>query len=85
MLINENLTITGPGAGELTISGDNASRVFEVAKGKRVALSGLTISHGAGPRRGTRFFLTLWFRYIITVVPAGQLGGFRKEATHAPL
>ena len=41
----------------------------------------------AGAVDGTapRFFLTLWFRYIITVVPAGQLGGFRKEATHAPL
>jgi hypothetical protein len=46
LLINKNLTITGPGAGELTISGNNASRVFEVAKGKQVALSGLTISNG---------------------------------------
>ena len=52
LLINKNLTIAGPGAGKLTISGDNLSRVFEVANGKRgttqVALSGLTISNGVG-------------------------------------
>jgi len=53
LLINKNLTITGPGAGELTISGNKASRVFEVAKGtKRVTLSGLTISNGAAPDVG---------------------------------
>ena len=32
LLINKNLTIAGPGAGELTVSGNDASRVFEVAK-----------------------------------------------------
>ena len=32
-----------------------------------------------------RFFLTIWNRDTIILVPAGQLGGFRKEATHAPL
>ncbi len=46
LLINKNLTITGPGAGQLTISGNNASRVFEVAKGVTDTLSGLTISNG---------------------------------------
>ena len=47
LLINKNLTIAGPGAGELTVSGNHASRVFEVAKGvKSATLSGLTISNG---------------------------------------
>ena len=47
LLINHNVTIAGPGAGELTVSGNHASRVFEVAKGaKSVTLSGLTISNG---------------------------------------
>jgi hypothetical protein len=50
LLINKNLTITGPGAGNLTISGNNASRVFEVAAGThqpgKVSLSGLTITGG---------------------------------------
>jgi predicted outer membrane repeat protein/parallel beta-helix repeat protein len=46
LLINKNLTITGPGAGQLTVSGHNSSRVFEVASGMQVSLSGLTISNG---------------------------------------
>ncbi len=46
LLINKNLTIAGPGAGELTVSGNHASRVFEVATRTNVALTGLTISNG---------------------------------------
>jgi predicted outer membrane repeat protein len=49
LLINKNLTIAGPraGGGQLTVSGNNASRVFEVAKGaKQVTLSNMTISNG---------------------------------------
>jgi hypothetical protein len=46
LLINKNLNIAGPGAGELTVSGNHASRVFEVAAGTHVALAGLTISNG---------------------------------------
>jgi predicted outer membrane repeat protein len=47
LLINHNVSITGPGAGELTVSGNHTSRVFEVAKGANsVTLSGLTISNG---------------------------------------
>ena len=49
LLIRKNLTIAGPGASQLTISGNNASRVFEVAKGETDTLSGLTISNGAAP------------------------------------
>jgi hypothetical protein len=46
LLINKNLTIAGPGAGNLTVSGNHTSRVFDVAKGT-VTLSGLTISNGS--------------------------------------
>jgi hypothetical protein len=48
LLIRKNLTIAGPGAGQLTVSGNHASRVFEVAKKENVTLSGLTISNGVG-------------------------------------
>jgi hypothetical protein len=44
--IAKNLTIQGPGAGRLTISGGRASRVFEVNYNENVTLSGLTISDG---------------------------------------
>ena len=33
LLINKNLTISGPGASSLAISGNNASRVFDIGSG----------------------------------------------------
>jgi predicted outer membrane repeat protein len=48
LLISKNLAINGPGASQLTISGNNASRVFDVEKtANSVTLSGLTISNGS--------------------------------------
>jgi len=47
LLIGQALTITGPGAGSLTISGNQVSRVFNIAAGNfDVTLSGLTIANG---------------------------------------
>jgi hypothetical protein len=46
LAISQNLTITGPGAGIITVSGNNASRVFEVVPAVTVAISGLTIANG---------------------------------------
>jgi hypothetical protein len=42
----KSLTIDGPGANKLAVSGGNTSRVFEVAAASSVTLSGLTISNG---------------------------------------
>jgi hypothetical protein len=54
VLINKSLSITGLGAGKLTVSGNNASRVFEVARTvKQDTLSGLTISNGSLGYYGT--------------------------------
>jgi parallel beta-helix repeat protein len=53
LLINKSLTIQGPGAGELAISGGNSSRVFEVVSSNtNVLLSGLTITQGNGAGGG---------------------------------
>lgn len=46
LFISKDLTIQGPGAGELAISGGGATRVFEIAQGANVAISGLTIEGG---------------------------------------
>jgi hypothetical protein len=46
--ITTGLTIEGPGAGQLTISGGNQFRVFEVNARDPVFLSGLTVSNGNG-------------------------------------
>ena len=43
--ISKNLTITGPGATSLTVSGNNASQVFNISGGT-VNISGLTVSNG---------------------------------------
>jgi len=43
--INKNLIITGPGAHVLRISGNNASRVFNISHGVQVTISGLTIAN----------------------------------------
>jgi hypothetical protein len=45
LLISDSVTINGPGANELSVSGNNSSRVFEIATGQ-VAISGLTITYG---------------------------------------
>jgi len=45
--ITKDLTISGPGAGSLTISGGNVTRVFNIATSTvTVSISGLTISDG---------------------------------------
>jgi hypothetical protein len=44
LAITKNLTIAGPGAGALTVSGNHASRVLDIAA--TVTISGLTIADG---------------------------------------
>ncbi len=46
LAISQDLTLTGPGAGMITVSGNHASRVFDIAASATVAISGLTISAG---------------------------------------
>jgi hypothetical protein len=44
--IADDLTIDGPGARHLTISGNHASRVFDISGGVTVTIDGMTISDG---------------------------------------
>jgi len=44
--ISDDLTITGLGADDLTISGNNLSRVFSIAEGANVVISGVAITGG---------------------------------------
>jgi hypothetical protein len=46
LLINKNLTISGPGAAVITVSGNQASRVFDIGAQLTVNISGLTIANG---------------------------------------
>jgi hypothetical protein len=45
--ISRNLTINGPGASALAVSGDNASQVFAVDSSVTATISGLTIENGS--------------------------------------
>lgn len=54
LTINNNVTIQGPGASLLTVSGNNAVTVFTVNSGAQLLLFGLTIANGntTGPGGG---------------------------------
>jgi len=46
ILIAKSLTIAGPGSNTLTISGNNAGRIFRISDGAVVSLSGMTLRDG---------------------------------------
>jgi hypothetical protein len=46
LAITKDLTIAGPGADVITVSGNHGSRVFEITASVTVALSGLTMADG---------------------------------------
>ena len=47
LLVNKSVTISGPGANMLTVDANHTSRVFDIASGKDVTISGLTITNGS--------------------------------------
>lgn len=49
LVLDDDRTIEGPGAGSLTVSGNNLARVFRVDGGADVRLSGLTMADGVAP------------------------------------
>jgi predicted outer membrane repeat protein len=72
LTILTDLTITGPGAGLLTLSGGHASKVFEVVGGT-VTISGLTVADGLGGGIDNGGDLTL--RDCVVRDNAAQYGG----------
>src|SRR5581483_1623542 len=50
--ITKNITITGLGANELTVSGSGSSRVFDVSSGVTASISGLAIANGLADQGG---------------------------------
>jgi predicted outer membrane repeat protein len=53
LLVAKDLMISGPGAQKLAVDGHGKTRVFHVASGKTVTISGLTITNGNGVPGGT--------------------------------
>ncbi|HEX9005557.1 MAG TPA: putative Ig domain-containing protein, partial [Blastocatellia bacterium] len=48
LVTHPNLTVNGPGASQLTVSGNNASRIFEINSAATASISELTITNGNG-------------------------------------
>src|SRR5439155_18784472 len=46
LVLNNSITISGPGAANLAVNGNANSRVFHVSSGRTVSISGLTITNG---------------------------------------
>jgi hypothetical protein len=49
LLADKSVTINGPGANTLAVDAQQAGRVFHIASGKDVTISGLTITNGSAP------------------------------------
>ena len=52
LTLGVNLTIDGPGASKLTVSGDQARQVFVIGSGTTAKLSGMTIANGYAVQGG---------------------------------
>ena len=50
--ITDGLMVTGPGAAQLAVSGNDASQVFLINSGVSAVLDGLSITHGQAPDGG---------------------------------
>jgi hypothetical protein len=46
LAVGKSVDIEGPSAAQLTVSGNNATRVFDIQSGAMVTIAGLTIAHG---------------------------------------
>jgi hypothetical protein len=89
LTITGNLTINGPGAKFLTVSGNHASRVFEITASATASIAGLTVANGtasaASPSGGgilNRGTLTLTDSTVRdNAAPGGSGGGIANFGT----
>jgi hypothetical protein len=80
LVISDTMTITGPGAGSLTLFGDNASRLFEVGSGGSLTLEQLTLSGGLAPEGGAIYSSGTLALSGVTVKSNEALGGTGANA-----
>jgi hypothetical protein len=46
LALHQNVDIEGPGASQITVSGNHASRVFDISRGANVTIANLTVANG---------------------------------------
>jgi hypothetical protein len=56
LVLTDGLRIGGPGANRLVVSGNDASRVFQIGSGVPVGIDGLTVAHGHAAGQGGGIF-----------------------------
>ncbi len=74
LLITKNLTIQGPGANLLTISGNNASRIFNLSGGTTNTISGLTLSDARVQSGGTNHGGAIFNNAALTIIDSAISG-----------
>ncbi len=52
IVLDKSLTLVGPGAGELTVDGGGAARIFHVSNGVKAFVYGLTLQNGSSTSAG---------------------------------
>jgi predicted outer membrane repeat protein len=67
--VNANVTITGPGANLLTVSGNNNSKIFSVLETPVVNISGMTLTggNGVGVSPGNNFGGAIYNQGVLTL------------------
>ena len=94
LLVTRSITISGPGAENLAVNGNNQSRVLHIASGQTVTISGLTITNGHATDSGGGLYndhaaLTLNNCVVSDNSATGNLGGGihndGKDVGHATL
>jgi hypothetical protein len=73
--ITDNLTIDGPGADRLAVSGNDVSRVFQISSGVAASIDALTVTHGHAVLRGGGILNAGTLTLSDAVVSANQVVG----------
>lgn len=88
LVLDKSLTIVGPGATNLVVSGNHASRVFNISSNVTVSISGLTICDGNAPGDGggiCNFGNLVLTNCLVTANGAGGIGGGGGICSFGPL
>jgi hypothetical protein len=80
LAVTDSVNIQGPGALQITVSGNHASRIFDISGGASVQISGLTVANGLASQGGgilnqTGSTLSLTHDILANNQAQGGLGG----------
>ncbi len=77
--VSGSVTINGPGANHLAISGDGGNRIFDISGSSSVTISGLTITNGLAVQGGILLEEARPQHQQLHTVPTTSLAVIRPE------